>query len=141
MPVVFPWGLLDPFLRGQFFLSLSPSPGWDQKSCPILSSAQPLADQNSLTSQKINREQCLLNIEAGDTEKKQCQLRGQRNQNLNNTRIIFTQRTITLYPLPPLSPSKALSLTLINYSVITAMKQSGKIYIHNVQSSALGNFW
>jgi hypothetical protein len=61
---VFPWWLLDPFLvmNPLFFLSLS-SPGWYQKSNPILSSAQPLADQLLLTNQRINGEQCFHTIE------------------------------------------------------------------------------
>ena len=39
-PGVFPW---CPLLTTPLFLSLSHSPGWDQKSSPILSSAQLLA--------------------------------------------------------------------------------------------------
>jgi hypothetical protein len=41
------------------------SPGW-KKPCPILSSAQPLADQLLLTRQRINGEHCLHKLETGD---------------------------------------------------------------------------
>jgi hypothetical protein len=54
-------------MANPLFLSLSSSHGLDQKPSPSLSSAQPLAGQLLLTSQQINGEQCLHNIQAGDT--------------------------------------------------------------------------
>ena len=62
-PGVFPW---CPLLTTPLFLSLSHSPGWDQKFHPILSSAQPLVDQFLLANQKINEERWLHSPKAGD---------------------------------------------------------------------------
>ena len=89
------WCLWDPFLIVNPSLSSlsSSTPGW-QKSFPILLSAQPLADQFLLRSQRINGEQSLYKCETKDTWNKipcpDCnQIWGQRIQHLNNRWIIL----------------------------------------------------
>lgn len=65
-------------------------------SCPSFSPAQSLADQLLLINQRIIGKQCLYNIEAGDSQNKGYnQICKQRKQHLNNTRIVFTQCTVT----------------------------------------------
>jgi hypothetical protein len=49
-----------------------PPPLAGKKSIPVLSPAQSLADQLLLTKQRINGEQCLHNIEIGNSQDKNC---------------------------------------------------------------------
>ena len=101
-PLLFPLlSLLLPLLTRPLPLPLlltPPPPLAGRKSIPMLSLVQSLADQLTLlTNQGISGEQCLYNFETGDSYTKDCnQIWGHRNQHLNNTRIIFTQGTITL---------------------------------------------
>jgi hypothetical protein len=59
-------GLLSSLMAESALLFfLSPSPGW-WKFCPILSSAQPLADQLLLIKLRINVKHCLHKFEPGN---------------------------------------------------------------------------
>lgn len=78
-----PWTLHG--VNPHFLYFISSSPGW--KSSPSPSPAQSLADQLLLPNQRIIGEQCLYNIEVGDSQNKDCnQICRQRNQHLNNNK-------------------------------------------------------
>jgi hypothetical protein len=102
---VFLWCLLDSLsMANLHFLFLFPlSSGWEEVQPYSLPCSVVGWSTSLLINQGIIGEQCLHNIETGDSQNKYCnQIQGHRNQHLNNIRIILTPCTTTLCLQVPL---------------------------------------